>query len=118
MLRDVLSAHFVNLRNTHKWLAALKYTEAERLKHISHIMKTLRIDLVDPKTNDILLVCVYCMCVCFRRECEFDDDCDSLAWEETEETLLLWEDFPGCTLTTDPSHGEVRQVIYCFLIRI
>ncbi|KAK3572095.1 hypothetical protein QTP86_022326 [Hemibagrus guttatus] len=40
------------------------------------------------------------------RECEFDDDCDSLAWEETEETLLLWEDFPGCTLTTEPSHGE------------
>uniref|UniRef100_M4AAF7 Intermediate filament family orphan 1 n=1 Tax=Xiphophorus maculatus TaxID=8083 RepID=M4AAF7_XIPMA len=32
------------------------------------------------------------------RECEFEDDCDSLAWEETEETLLLWEDFPGCTL--------------------
>ncbi|CAB1321015.1 unnamed protein product [Coregonus sp. 'balchen'] len=23
------------------------------------------------------------------RECEFEDDCDSLAWEETEETLLL-----------------------------
>uniref|UniRef100_A0A672G960 Intermediate filament family orphan 1b n=1 Tax=Salarias fasciatus TaxID=181472 RepID=A0A672G960_SALFA len=31
------------------------------------------------------------------RECEFEDDCDSLAWEETEETLLLWEDFPGLT---------------------
>ncbi|XP_051577346.1 non-homologous end joining factor IFFO1-like isoform X2 [Myxocyprinus asiaticus] len=40
------------------------------------------------------------------RECEFEDDCDSLAWEETEETLLLWEDFPGCTLTADPSQGE------------
>ncbi|XP_042628168.1 non-homologous end joining factor IFFO1-like [Cyprinus carpio] len=40
------------------------------------------------------------------RECEFEDDCDSLAWEETEETLLLWEDFPGCTLTTDTSQGE------------
>ncbi|KAK5861776.1 hypothetical protein PBY51_017227 [Eleginops maclovinus] len=38
------------------------------------------------------------------RECEFEDDCDSLAWEETEETLLLWEDFPGCTLPPDPSH--------------
>ncbi|XP_028837475.1 intermediate filament family orphan 1 isoform X3 [Denticeps clupeoides] len=35
------------------------------------------------------------------RECEFEDDCDSLAWEETEETLLLWEDFPGCTLPMD-----------------
>uniref|UniRef100_A0A3Q4A8S3 IF rod domain-containing protein n=1 Tax=Mola mola TaxID=94237 RepID=A0A3Q4A8S3_MOLML len=32
------------------------------------------------------------------RECEFEDDCDSLAWEETEETLLLWEDFPGYSL--------------------
>nr|XP_019948207.1 PREDICTED: intermediate filament family orphan 1 [Paralichthys olivaceus] len=43
------------------------------------------------------------------RECEFEDDCDSLAWEETEETLLLWEDFPGCTLPPDPTHppGEV-----------
>lgn len=44
-----------------------------------------------------------------RRECEFEDDCDSLAWEETEETLLLWEDFPGYTLPPDPTHppGEV-----------
>ena len=50
-----------------------------------------------------------CFCFCFRRECEFEDDCDSLAWEETEETLLLWEDFPGGTLPPDPSHppGEV-----------
>lgn len=51
------------------------------------------------------------MCPMFsvRRECEFEDDCDSLAWEETEETLLLWEDFPGCTLPPDPTHppGEV-----------
>ncbi|XP_051921062.1 non-homologous end joining factor IFFO1 [Hippocampus zosterae] len=38
------------------------------------------------------------------RECEFEDDCDSLAWEETEETLLLWEDFPGCPLPPDPAH--------------
>ncbi|XP_061583382.1 intermediate filament family orphan 2 isoform X2 [Cololabis saira] len=29
-----------------------------------------------------------------RRETfEIDDDCDSLTWEENEETLLLWEDF-------------------------
>ncbi|XP_031422546.1 intermediate filament family orphan 2 isoform X2 [Clupea harengus] len=29
-----------------------------------------------------------------RRETfDFDDDCDSLTWEENEETLLLWEDF-------------------------
>uniref|UniRef100_A0A8C9JP34 Intermediate filament family orphan 1 n=1 Tax=Panthera tigris altaica TaxID=74533 RepID=A0A8C9JP34_PANTA len=28
------------------------------------------------------------------REYDFEDDCDSLTWEETEETLLLWEDPP------------------------
>ncbi|KAJ8016345.1 hypothetical protein DPEC_G00006250 [Dallia pectoralis] len=28
-----------------------------------------------------------------RETFDFDDDCDSLAWEENEETLLLWEDF-------------------------
>ncbi|KAK1895582.1 Intermediate filament family orphan 1, partial [Dissostichus eleginoides] len=44
-----------------------------------------------------------------RRECEFEDDCDSLAWEETEETLLLWEDFPGGTLPPDPSHLPGEQ---------
>ncbi|XP_053289140.1 non-homologous end joining factor IFFO1 isoform X1 [Pleuronectes platessa] len=43
------------------------------------------------------------------RECEFEDDCDSLAWEETEETLLLWEDFPGCTLPPDPAHPPGEQ---------
>ncbi|XP_046875855.1 LOW QUALITY PROTEIN: non-homologous end joining factor IFFO1 [Hypomesus transpacificus] len=42
------------------------------------------------------------------RECEFEDDCDSLAWEETEETLLLWEDFPGCTLGVE-SQGEQQD---------
>ncbi|XP_010883279.1 intermediate filament family orphan 1 isoform X2 [Esox lucius] len=47
------------------------------------------------------------------RECEFEDDCDSLAWEETEETLLLWEDFPGCTLAPETSHqlGEEDQCL-------
>ncbi|KTF77856.1 hypothetical protein cypCar_00037698 [Cyprinus carpio] len=45
-----------------------------------------------------------------RRECEFDDDCDSLAWEETEETLLLWEDFPGCTLSVE-NQGEQDESI-------
>ncbi|KAM4601481.1 non-homologous end joining factor IFFO1 [Polymixia lowei] len=43
------------------------------------------------------------------RECEFEDDCDSLAWEETEETLLLWEDFPGCTLPQDPTHQSGEE---------
>lgn len=52
------------------------------------------------------------MRVFVRRECEFEDDCDSLAWEETEETLLLWEDFPGCTLTADTSQGEVSAMHY------
>ncbi|XP_071227424.1 intermediate filament family orphan 2-like isoform X2 [Salvelinus alpinus] len=28
-----------------------------------------------------------------RETFDFDDDCDSLTWEENEETLLLWEDF-------------------------
>lgn len=57
-------------------------------------------------TNVFVHLCFY-----FRRECEFEDDCDSLAWEENEETLLLWEDFPGCTLPPDPTHppGEVGQ---------
>ncbi|XP_066531119.1 non-homologous end joining factor IFFO1 isoform X2 [Hoplias malabaricus] len=44
------------------------------------------------------------------RECEFEDDCDSLAWEETEETLLLWEDFPGYTLGVD-TQGEQEESI-------
>lgn len=48
------------------------------------------------------------MCVFCRHDCEFEDDCDSLAWEETEETLLLWGDFPGCTLAVD-SNGEVHS---------
>ncbi|XP_017337907.2 non-homologous end joining factor IFFO1 isoform X1 [Ictalurus punctatus] len=43
-------------------------------------------------------------------DCEFEDDCDSLAWEETEETLLLWGDFPGCTLAVD-SNGEQDESI-------
>ncbi|MED6244355.1 Non-ous end joining factor iffo1 [Ataeniobius toweri] len=44
------------------------------------------------------------------RECEFEDDCDSLAWEETDETLLLWEDFPGCTLGVE-TQGEQDESI-------
>uniref|UniRef100_A0A8P4K1Z5 Intermediate filament family orphan 1a n=1 Tax=Dicentrarchus labrax TaxID=13489 RepID=A0A8P4K1Z5_DICLA len=42
------------------------------------------------------------------RECEFEDDCDSLAWEETEETLLLWEDFPGYPLGLE-TQGEQQE---------
>ncbi|XP_011473137.1 intermediate filament family orphan 2 isoform X2 [Oryzias latipes] len=47
-----------------------------------------------------------------RRETfEIDDDCDSLTWEENEETLLLWEDFTNynmpstITVTTCPPVG-------------
>ncbi|XP_026156831.1 intermediate filament family orphan 1 isoform X2 [Mastacembelus armatus] len=43
------------------------------------------------------------------RESEFEDDCDSLAWEETEETLLLWEDFPGCSLGVE-TQGEEESI--------
>ncbi|XP_060794217.1 intermediate filament family orphan 2 isoform X2 [Neoarius graeffei] len=35
-----------------------------------------------------------------RETFDFDDDCDSLAWEETEETLLLWEDFTNSHVIT------------------
>ncbi|XP_053137054.1 intermediate filament family orphan 2 isoform X3 [Hemicordylus capensis] len=31
-----------------------------------------------------------------RETFDFDDDCDSLTWEENEDTLLLWEDFTNC----------------------
>uniref|UniRef100_A0A3Q0RJL9 Intermediate filament family orphan 2b n=1 Tax=Amphilophus citrinellus TaxID=61819 RepID=A0A3Q0RJL9_AMPCI len=51
-----------------------------------------------------------------RETFEIDDDCDSLTWEENEETLLLWEDFanynmpyaiaaPTCT-ATGPCEGS------------
>lgn len=70
------------------------------------------IDLGSSVSPVLLFLLFNCVCVCvrsLRRECEFEDDCDSLAWEETEETLLLWEDFPGCALPPDPIHppGEV-----------
>ncbi|XP_023119995.1 intermediate filament family orphan 2 isoform X2 [Amphiprion ocellaris] len=41
-----------------------------------------------------------------RETFEIDDDCDSLTWEENEETLLLWEDFTNynlpCAITATP----------------
>ncbi|XP_053307145.1 non-homologous end joining factor IFFO1 [Spea bombifrons] len=43
------------------------------------------------------------------REYDFEDDCDSLAWEETEETLLLWEDFSGYTMSAVESQGEAQD---------
>nr|XP_014340105.1 PREDICTED: intermediate filament family orphan 2 [Latimeria chalumnae] len=45
-----------------------------------------------------------------------DDDCDSLMWEENEETLLLWEDFTNCNPSVD-LQGEASQcgagIPYC-----
>ncbi|XP_043821618.1 non-homologous end joining factor IFFO1 isoform X2 [Dromiciops gliroides] len=43
------------------------------------------------------------------REYDFEDDCDSLAWEETEETLLLWEDFSGYALAAAEAQGEQQE---------
>ncbi|XP_040217119.1 non-homologous end joining factor IFFO1 isoform X2 [Rana temporaria] len=43
------------------------------------------------------------------RDYDFEDDCDSLAWEETEETLLLWEDFSGYAISGAEHQGEVQD---------
>ncbi|XP_026643908.1 intermediate filament family orphan 1 isoform X4 [Microtus ochrogaster] len=43
------------------------------------------------------------------REYDFEDDCDSLTWEETEETLLLWEDFSGYAMAATEAQGEQQQ---------
>ncbi|KAG8142213.1 hypothetical protein E2320_006159, partial [Naja naja] len=44
-----------------------------------------------------------------RRETfDFDDDCDSLTWEENEDTLLLWEDFTNCNPTVE-LQGEQEE---------
>ncbi|KAG9351566.1 hypothetical protein JZ751_022817 [Albula glossodonta] len=45
-----------------------------------------------------------------RETFDIDDDCDSLTWEENEDTLLLWEDFtnfntPSAICAAD-CHGE------------
>lgn len=47
-----------------------------------------------------------------RETFDIDDDCDSLTWEENEETLLLWEDFTNynvpcaITMTTSSALAE------------
>ncbi|XP_029437674.1 intermediate filament family orphan 1 [Rhinatrema bivittatum] len=43
------------------------------------------------------------------REYDFEDDCDSLTWEETEETLLLWEDFSGYAMAAAETQGEQQD---------
>ncbi|XP_053725369.1 intermediate filament family orphan 2 isoform X2 [Synchiropus splendidus] len=46
-----------------------------------------------------------------------DDDCDSLTWEENEETLLLWEDFANynvapCAAEPDSQDGSLGSLIH------
>ncbi|XP_030043349.1 non-homologous end joining factor IFFO1 isoform X3 [Microcaecilia unicolor] len=43
------------------------------------------------------------------RDYDFEDDCDSLTWEETEETLLLWEDFSGYAMAAVENQGEQQD---------
>ncbi|KAJ7306601.1 hypothetical protein JRQ81_009990 [Phrynocephalus forsythii] len=43
-----------------------------------------------------------------RETFDFDDDCDSLTWEENEETLLLWEDFTNCNPSVE-LQGEQEE---------
>ncbi|XP_059811516.1 non-homologous end joining factor IFFO1-like isoform X2 [Hypanus sabinus] len=40
------------------------------------------------------------------REYDLDDECDSLTWEETAETLLLWDDLSGCRGSTGDTVNE------------
>ncbi|XP_053553135.1 non-homologous end joining factor IFFO1-like [Bombina bombina] len=51
----------------------------------------------------------HCSHLALRREYDIDDDCDSLAWEETEETLLLWEDFSGYAMSTVEPQAEAQE---------
>uniref|UniRef100_A0A672G597 Intermediate filament family orphan 2b n=1 Tax=Salarias fasciatus TaxID=181472 RepID=A0A672G597_SALFA len=46
-----------------------------------------------------------------RETFEIDDDCDSLTWEENEETLLLWEDFTNYNVpfSIAAANGEAQD---------
>lgn len=46
-----------------------------------------------------------------RETYDFDDDCDSLTWEENEDTLLLWEDFANCNPPTVEAPGEPEETL-------
>uniref|UniRef100_A0A3B4GU99 Intermediate filament family orphan 2 n=1 Tax=Pundamilia nyererei TaxID=303518 RepID=A0A3B4GU99_9CICH len=49
-----------------------------------------------------------------RETFEIDDDCDSLTWEENEETLLLWEDFANYNMPytlADSQDGSLGSLI-------
>ncbi|XP_078065046.1 non-homologous end joining factor IFFO1-like, partial [Mustelus asterias] len=45
------------------------------------------------------------------REYDFEDDCDSLTWEETEETLLLWDDLSGYTTSSGDVVNEQEETL-------
>ncbi|XP_041038340.1 non-homologous end joining factor IFFO1-like, partial [Carcharodon carcharias] len=44
------------------------------------------------------------------REYDFEEDCDSLTWEETEETLLLWDDLSGYTMSSGDVVNEEESL--------
>ncbi|XP_073426402.1 intermediate filament family orphan 2 [Dendrobates tinctorius] len=44
-----------------------------------------------------------------RETYDFDDDCDSLTWEENEDTLLLWEDFTNCNPSIEVQAGGEEE---------
>lgn len=44
-----------------------------------------------------------------RETYDFDDDCDSLTWEENEDTLLLWEDFTNCNPSIEVQGGGEEE---------
>ncbi|XP_078281308.1 intermediate filament family orphan 2 isoform X2 [Rhinoraja longicauda] len=47
-----------------------------------------------------------------RETFDFEDDCDSLSWEENEETLLLWEDFSEFTnIVEPPAEDETLETV-------
>ncbi|XP_075046813.1 intermediate filament family orphan 2 isoform X2 [Mixophyes fleayi] len=55
-----------------------------------------------------------------RETYDFDDDNDSLTWEENEDTLLLWEDFTNCNPSAElqgeeESLGSLIQETETFL---
>uniref|UniRef100_A0A3Q2Q3M5 Intermediate filament family orphan 2 n=1 Tax=Fundulus heteroclitus TaxID=8078 RepID=A0A3Q2Q3M5_FUNHE len=48
-----------------------------------------------------------------RETFDIDDDCDSLTWEENEDTLLLWEDFANYNMPAeaDSQDGSLGSLI-------
>lgn len=45
-------------------------------------------------------------CVVRRETFDIDDDCDSLTWEENDDTLLLWEDFTNYNVPCVLNNGN------------